>query len=334
MRSRLVLAAGAVAVQLGAGCGAPAPGDAAGAGAARPERPLRDPAGGGAAGVTYTEERSPCADRSATRMALFGDLHVHTSLSFDAAAREVRTTPADAYRFGRGEAIPFWPLDASGDPAASIAIDRPLDFLAVTDHGEFLGERALCLTFGSPGHDSAYCRRFRGSDLSSAGMLGEIITSERPLRPAELCGADGGAVSRVGLGSLAADRRGRRGGLRPQPRVPLHDLRRLRVHEHPGSVEPPPQRDLPQRGGPGRAGLLPGGAARPPALEAAGRGLLPPRAAATISRSPTTRTWPTGAWLRTTVSIRHPRPAGSTRGRASCASRSWRSSSTRAARSA
>jgi len=39
------------------------------------------------------------------RQAYFGDLHVHSSWSFDAFIYNVRTSPDDAYRFGKGEEI-------------------------------------------------------------------------------------------------------------------------------------------------------------------------------------------------------------------------------------
>ena len=99
----------------------------------------------------YSEQREPCSDFTPERKPLFGELHVHTSLSFDAAAARTKTLPADAYRFAKGEAIPFFPLDANGNVTGEITIDRPLDFAAVTDHGEFLGERipAMCKEPGS-----------------------------------------------------------------------------------------------------------------------------------------------------------------------------------------
>ena len=71
-------------------------------------------------------------DRPAAKQALFGDLHVHTRLSFDAWGFGVRTSPDDAYRFAKGEAIDH----PSG---YSIQLDRPLDFYAVTDHAMYLG---------------------------------------------------------------------------------------------------------------------------------------------------------------------------------------------------
>jgi hypothetical protein len=71
-------------------------------------------------------------DRSATRRALFGDLHIHTRYSFDAFAFGTIATPSDAYRYAKGEAIRH--------PAGfEVKLPAPLDFLGVTDHAMFLG---------------------------------------------------------------------------------------------------------------------------------------------------------------------------------------------------
>ncbi|WP_372786431.1 DUF3604 domain-containing protein [Phenylobacterium sp.] len=67
------------------------------------------------------------------RNAYFGDLHVHTGLSFDAYIFNVRAMPDDAYRFAKGDTIGH---------AAGFNIRRsggPLDFTAVTDHSEYMG---------------------------------------------------------------------------------------------------------------------------------------------------------------------------------------------------
>lgn len=148
------------------------------------------PAGEGAT-VTRTEDRRACLDATPLRQALFGDLHVHTSFSFDAAANSTGATPGDAYRFAKGEAIPFWPIGADGTPEGSISIDRPLDFVAVTDHGEFLGERRLCRDPESPRYDTEFCREARTSERRGMQMLGAVITTETPSRIAEICGEDG-----------------------------------------------------------------------------------------------------------------------------------------------
>ncbi len=69
---------------------------------------------------------------NAARQAFFGDLHVHTTYSFDAFAFGTLATPYDAYRYAMGEAIKH--------PAGfDIQLREPLDFYAVTDHAMFLG---------------------------------------------------------------------------------------------------------------------------------------------------------------------------------------------------
>lgn len=83
----------------------------------------------------------------------FGDLHVHTSFSFDAYIGGTTATPNDAYRFAKGETI-----DVLGE---KVKIQRPLDFAAVTDHAEFIGELYSIQTPGAPAYNSAMARYFR-----------------------------------------------------------------------------------------------------------------------------------------------------------------------------
>ena len=104
-----------------------------------------------------TEEREPCSDYTAQRRPHFGDFHVHTAWSFDANSQDTRNKPADAYRFARGEAMGIQPYDENGVATRTIKLDRPLDFTAVTDHSEFMGEMRMCTTEGSPGYWHPVC---------------------------------------------------------------------------------------------------------------------------------------------------------------------------------
>jgi hypothetical protein len=86
------------------------------------------------------------AAQNRDRNAYFGDLHVHTKLSFDAYIFNVRATPDDAYRYAKGESIHH----AAGYDVR--LTDAPLDFLAVTDHSEYLG---VIPAMHDPGHPLA-----------------------------------------------------------------------------------------------------------------------------------------------------------------------------------
>ncbi|MEE3331773.1 MAG: DUF3604 domain-containing protein [Myxococcota bacterium] len=78
---------------------------------------------------------APSPDQPAAnpeRNAYYGDLHVHTTYSFDAFTFGTTATPRDAYRYAQGEAIQH--------PAGfDVKLRQPLDFYAVTDHALFLG---------------------------------------------------------------------------------------------------------------------------------------------------------------------------------------------------
>ena len=85
------------------------------------------------------EELGRCAHFDELRQPWFGDTHVHTSLSLDANLQANRLRPADAYRFARGEAVGVQPHDADGNPLRQVQLSRPLDWVSVSDHAEFLG---------------------------------------------------------------------------------------------------------------------------------------------------------------------------------------------------
>ena len=138
----------------------------------------------------YVEEREPCAVRNPLRNVYFGDLHVHTTYSFDAHAFDVDTTPEQAYRFAQGDPVALPPLDASGHGTQTLRLARPLDFTAVTDHSEFLGEVDECTTPGATSYDSATCQIYRGEAYTAVRQFGVRLTPRKPQRFPDICGAD------------------------------------------------------------------------------------------------------------------------------------------------
>ena len=165
----------------------------------------------GAATARAIAPREACAASVPERQALFGDLHVHTAVSMDANARGTLSTPDDAYRYARGEAIEVY----SGDPERPLRkaqIDRPLDFAAVTDHAEWMAEVSLCTTPRSPTYNSTGCRIYRGEEDSwlatflgvegfrarIAGLIG--LTGRRD----DVCGATD-EICRAELGAVWGD---------------------------------------------------------------------------------------------------------------------------------
>lgn len=63
---------------------------------------------------------------------LWGDSHLHTTLSMDAGLFGNRLPPSDAYRFARGEEV----ISSTGQP---VRLSRPLDWLVVADHSDGIG---------------------------------------------------------------------------------------------------------------------------------------------------------------------------------------------------
>jgi hypothetical protein len=135
-----------------------------------------------AAPYERTEEREPCDHYLETKMPLFGDLHVHTSYSFDSYISSQRNDPWEAYRYAKGEAIVLSNEDS--EQVLKAQIQRPLDFTGITDHAEFLGPINICTQdSGKLGYWFPYCMLTRSEVFvlqllaanywSTLGVLGE-----------------------------------------------------------------------------------------------------------------------------------------------------------------
>ena len=92
------------------------------------------------------------------RNVYFGELHLHTSWSFDAYSfQNTVVDPDAAYRFAKGEAI----RHMNGE---MVRRNTPLDFAAVTDHAEYLGVAQLLTDPDHPLYQKPVAAKFRSKD--------------------------------------------------------------------------------------------------------------------------------------------------------------------------
>ncbi len=91
------------------------------------------------------------------RGAYFGDLHVHTSWSNDAYNIGVRATPDDAYSFAKGEGIRL-------HTGVLVKLEKPLDFMAVTEHGEYQGIMTRLQNPKNPLYNHPFAKDLRSKD--------------------------------------------------------------------------------------------------------------------------------------------------------------------------
>ena len=98
------------------------------------------------------------AARNPERNAYFGELHLHTSWSFDAFAfQNTIVDPDVAYRFAKGEAV----RHMNGE---MVRRNTPLDFAAVTDHAEYMGVAQLLVDANHPLYQKPVAAKFRSKD--------------------------------------------------------------------------------------------------------------------------------------------------------------------------
>src|SRR4051812_2616608 len=127
-------------------------------------------------GVAQAQQQAAPA-KNPLRNVYFGDLHLHTMLSFDAFTLGTRTTPDDAYRYAKGEAI-----DYLGN---KIQRKVPLDFLGVTDHSEYMGVIRMLADPNSPLSSSSLAAGVTNPDLQVRTQafreLAKTLTDRKPI---------------------------------------------------------------------------------------------------------------------------------------------------------
>ena len=102
------------------------------------------------------------------KQVFWGDLHVHSAYSLDAWGYGTIATPAEAYAFARGH-----PLKLSEKTV--VKLHRPLDFMAVTDHAEWLDLLYICT---DPSWDEdPYCNTMtdEAGQLTGGAVFSEYV---------------------------------------------------------------------------------------------------------------------------------------------------------------
>ncbi len=110
--------------------------------------------------------------------AYFGEQHLHTAFSLDAYIGGARLTPSGAYRFAKGEEV-----EINGE---KLRISEPLDWAAVTDHAEYIGEMYSTMTEGAPGYDQEQIKQLRNLNSleeREKWFLEYVVKSNRGLKP-------------------------------------------------------------------------------------------------------------------------------------------------------
>ncbi len=141
--------------------------------------------------VNYTEVREICDCRSEYRNLYFGDLHSHTTLSYDAYIWKTSTTPAQAYEFAKGKELALTPLESNGSDTRYVRLSRPLDFVALTDHQEFLSEYVMCTDKESAAYDTAICQAYREGGYLNLMEFSTTLLETSPSHNEELCNTPG-----------------------------------------------------------------------------------------------------------------------------------------------
>lgn len=113
------------------------------------------------------------------RNAYFGETHMHTAFSLDAYIGGARLMPADSLKFARGEPVTL-------PDGTVMQHKRPLDFAAVTDHAEYIGEMYSTMYEDAPGHDNDDLKTLRAmTDMEERQkwFFKYVISSNRSATP-------------------------------------------------------------------------------------------------------------------------------------------------------
>ena len=128
--------------------------------------------------AAQSESVSSVGQANPLRDAYFGETHMHTAYSLDAYIGGARLTPSDAYRFAKGEAV-----RVDGETHQR---NRPLDFVAVSDHAVYIGEMYSTMVEGAPGYDNELLEQLRNLETleeKQEWFTKYVVSSNRSATP-------------------------------------------------------------------------------------------------------------------------------------------------------
>ncbi len=124
----------------------------------------------------------PRPQPNSLKNAYFGDLHVHTMISVDSFLRRNRLNMADAYRYAQGGEV----VTAGG---VHTRLDKPLDFVALTDHSESYSIWDLCAEGQGPASKTEGCQALKAGEpgLGAIFKMGDWRSPQNCEGPVENC---------------------------------------------------------------------------------------------------------------------------------------------------
>lgn len=135
--------------------------------------------------VAQSKQEPAKVEANPQKQAYFGELHIHTAYSLDAYIfGNTLNDPFTAYSFAKGEEVN---LPVGGKKR----IKAPLDFAAVTDHAEALGEYEMCTNKNLPSYNSEICQGIRQGNLKPFMGIFAGLAVTPAKRLTDLCGPDG-----------------------------------------------------------------------------------------------------------------------------------------------
>jgi hypothetical protein len=104
------------------------------------------------------------------RNCYFGDLHLHTSLSCDAFLFGAKSLPENAYQYAMGEEQDYM--------GRKVKRNAPLDFLAVTEHSEYLGLIQALTDPNGLYKNTPYYKQFTDTNAKAVGLNFQLLARQ------------------------------------------------------------------------------------------------------------------------------------------------------------